>query len=502
MKKRASLLVIFLVVILTNLVCSMTINVSSPENGKYYDYSSVLFNVTLNENGRCEFSVDSGINNYTMSSIDNLNWNATKSLVDRNYTCHFYCNDTVGSINNTTTSFYVDTLFPNITSQTPANNFIVSKGSVTFSVTYTEANLNYTKLYWKAGDSSYTIENVSSCESGTSKSCSKSVDLSSLSYWENISYFFSLTDKTSKCMNSSVYMFRLCNASWSCTAWSDSSNSCGTRTCTDLNNCGTNEGKPSESQTCSCTPSWGCTSWSDSSNSCGTRTCTDSNSCGTNTDKPSESQSCSETQDTETTNTQENAQNVNYFLSNSQVGNGSLRTLKLVGDKISFKIKNESHVLELRKIFSDKVSIKISSAEQYANLTLNEVKKFDLTADGYYDISVTLKRLNLSEADILLNVTNEKVPITVTTNINVGNTSGGAGNLTSNTASEVGETETANETESFGSRITGGFLGAIENMKQAPIYLLVIFAVVIVGLVGTTIFMILRKKKKKRWGRK
>ena len=42
----------------------------------------------------------------------------------------------------------------------------------------------------------------------------------------------------------------------------------------------------------SCTESWSCTDWSNSANSCGTRTCTDANSCGTEDDKPAETAAC------------------------------------------------------------------------------------------------------------------------------------------------------------------------------------------------------------------
>lgn len=41
-----------------------------------------------------------------------------------------------------------------------------------------------------------------------------------------------------------------------------------------------------------CTESWTCGEWSDSSNSCGTRTCSDSNHCGTTGSKPAESAAC------------------------------------------------------------------------------------------------------------------------------------------------------------------------------------------------------------------
>jgi hypothetical protein len=41
-----------------------------------------------------------------------------------------------------------------------------------------------------------------------------------------------------------------CTEDWSCGAWSDVGDSCGTRTCTDANACGTTVSKPSESETC------------------------------------------------------------------------------------------------------------------------------------------------------------------------------------------------------------------------------------------------------------
>ncbi len=41
-----------------------------------------------------------------------------------------------------------------------------------------------------------------------------------------------------------------------------------------------------------CTESWTCGDWSDSANSCGSRTCTDSNSCGTTVNKPATSATC------------------------------------------------------------------------------------------------------------------------------------------------------------------------------------------------------------------
>ncbi len=488
MKKRGSLIVILLIVVFASLVSSMSINVSSPEEGKYYDTRSINVNVDFGESVDWWVYLNGALNwSYRSSSINNP-LTAEEGTNTIRILASNISNSSI-SVENTIT-FYVDTLYPNITSQTPENNSQKYKGNITFSVGYTEANLNYTKLYWKSqSDSSYK-ENSTECASGT---CSKIIDFSSYSYWENISYYFSLTDKTSKYTNSSVYTFKIvpCITSWNCTEWSACSRSTQTRTCTKICENGTD--MPSVSQGCTCNPSWNCDSWSSCSESTQTRTCTDTTGCEANRD---ESQSCSPETTTQTTNTQENtnSQNINYFLSSSQIGNGSLRTLKLVGDKISFKIKNESHSLELKKIYSDKVSIKISSVEQYANLTLNDVKKFDLTADGYYDISVILKRLNSTEADILLNTTNEKVPETTATT-NPSNSLTASAEITGDAL-----TETANKTEFVEGSITGGFLGAFENMKKTPPYLLIAFSLIILGLLSITISKLIRKKKRRKKG--
>ena len=41
-----------------------------------------------------------------------------------------------------------------------------------------------------------------------------------------------------------------CEPSWTCTPWSDLANNCGTRTCTDVNQCGKNEGRPNQVKPC------------------------------------------------------------------------------------------------------------------------------------------------------------------------------------------------------------------------------------------------------------
>ncbi len=88
-----------------------------------------------------------------------------------------------------------------------------------------------------------------------------------------------------------------CFESWSCSTWTECIDGEQTRTCVDLNACGTYQDKPSESQSCEenqdiCEENWTCTDWLECSQGQQTRECTDQNSCGTEEYKPGESREC------------------------------------------------------------------------------------------------------------------------------------------------------------------------------------------------------------------
>ena len=131
-----------------------------------------------------------------------------------------------------------------------------------------------------------------------------------------------------------------CTPNWQTSAWTTCVDGSQTRTATDLNNCGTNNGKPVCYQSCgsstdciwkghcagdscttfndcdgnlvcnsgkcgpiggngggggggtSCTASWQTGTWSACTNGQQTRTCSDSNNCGDATNEPATSQSC------------------------------------------------------------------------------------------------------------------------------------------------------------------------------------------------------------------
>jgi len=81
------------------------------------------------------------------------------------------------------------------------------------------------------------------------------------------------------------YFTKSCTENWACTDWDPEecpSTEAQTRICTDSNECGTENDKPEEAQTCeySCEERWECTPWgSCTSESAQSRLCTDTNNC-------------------------------------------------------------------------------------------------------------------------------------------------------------------------------------------------------------------------------
>lgn len=90
-----------------------------------------------------------------------------------------------------------------------------------------------------------------------------------------------------------------CIETWDCSDWSCSSENFS-RSCTDINNCGTVYNKPSETgEACEaeipeepCEENWTCEEWGVCQDGLQTRACTDANSCNTEENKPEISQVC------------------------------------------------------------------------------------------------------------------------------------------------------------------------------------------------------------------
>jgi hypothetical protein len=85
------------------------LSIISPLNDSYYP-AAIEFNISGNEAlGFCRFTINNWQTNYTMSSFNTTYFNYTNSsIAPGSYTARFWCNDSLGNINNSEkVSFYV-----------------------------------------------------------------------------------------------------------------------------------------------------------------------------------------------------------------------------------------------------------------------------------------------------------------------------------------------------------------------------------------------------------
>jgi len=74
--------------------------------------TSVTLGVTINEVGVCEYSLDAGVTNVSMSSSDNLIFTASAVGVEGSNSVIYFCNDSLGNSNSSSRSFNIDTSVP------------------------------------------------------------------------------------------------------------------------------------------------------------------------------------------------------------------------------------------------------------------------------------------------------------------------------------------------------------------------------------------------------
>jgi len=100
-----------------------------------------------------------------------------------------------------------------------------------------------------------------------------------------------------------------------------------------------------------------------------------------------------------------------YNPTSAQAAAGYNKELKK-GERIKVKVGNESHYVGIIKISSNEVTINVSSNPQQAVLEVGETKSFEVTNDSYYDINVTLNKINSTNANISVQSIHEKRIVT------------------------------------------------------------------------------------------
>jgi len=87
------------------------------------------------------------------------------------------------------------------------------------------------------------------------------------------------------------------------------------------------------------------------------------------------------------------------------------------GERVKIKLGNETHYVGVIKVNSDKVTVNVSSNPQQATLMVGEEKKFEVTDDNYYDLSVKLNSINNTKANLTITYLHEQIATTSRTNM-------------------------------------------------------------------------------------
>ncbi len=396
---------------------TLLINISSPVKDQLYDKNSVLLSASLNQepnsiiiyldNLSFQYSNETDIQVNTKDLFNNID------LEDGSHEIKISAmlNDVETS---ESVSFSIDTQEPVIHSQLPDQ---VWPSLITFSVNYTELNLDTITLFRKLNGLLNKTE-LSDCESGESKTCSLELNLNETEIGDNFKYYFIINDSLGRETEGEEVDLTIseCAPNWVEEEWGAcQEGDIQYREWVDANNCGNDtEKRETENQTCDyCTPDWQCSDWSSCSGEEQTRSCSDANSCGEEEGRPSETQSCTEEEnDEEESETTTGSETVpmkkaapvspsgkSYILTPEKLKSGSREKL-VVNDKLKFNINEGEHQIILKSMTGDEISIEISSEPQTATIKTGETKDFDVTGDGISDISVKYLGLLVDKAFI------------------------------------------------------------------------------------------------------
>jgi hypothetical protein len=98
------------------------VSIALPVSGQTFSSASVTFQVTTNENSTCNYSVNAGVTNNSMTANTNGTIHtATATLSNANYIANYYCADILGNLNSTeSVSFSVS--IPSVVAEVTGGN--------------------------------------------------------------------------------------------------------------------------------------------------------------------------------------------------------------------------------------------------------------------------------------------------------------------------------------------------------------------------------------------
>jgi len=339
------------------------INLIYPTNTSYSSNVSALnYTFTETNSDKCWYSLDNGATNSSTQTCG-TNWTGLSSSEgSNNWTV--YINDTAGNENSSSVTFSKDTVYPLIDygTGTAGVGDVVSQDFIYVNVSVTETNEDtITFLLYDSGgqvdSTSYTDGTRTINWTGLSNgvytynvTVNDTLGNSNTTSTRNITLDTGAPVISFSCDLSSVYIGDVITCSCSATSATDPS--------------------PTVSYT-----------QSPSTSSIGdfTTTCTALDSSGV---------SASSTIGYSVARRARSGY-PNYRVSSEDLSKGYNKAMKK-NWKLNFKIENETHTFLVNNVSENGVLITLSSTPQEASLKVGEEKKFDLTEDDYYDLSVKL----------------------------------------------------------------------------------------------------------------
>ena len=78
-------------------------------------------------------------------------------------------------------------------------------------------------------------------------------------------------------------------------------------------------------------------------------------------------------------------------------------------DKLTFKLGEETHTIQIKKIYDEYVTVVISSDPIEVDVYANQTEKVDVNHDGVFDIALTLEKIYTVSAKITFEKISEEV---------------------------------------------------------------------------------------------
>ena len=178
------------------------ISIVYPINNTNFTVSTIEINYTVSDSGgsglsSCKWTNNSGLTNTTINCGTNITYLANQGT----NTINVYVNDSVGNINSSAVTFFVDTIYPTFSDYWDNNATVVSSGIGLFNVTLTDTNGT---VILNINNTNYTATNI------TSSIYNISVNLTAGTYTY---YWFSYGNGTLNNYNSSILRYYTVNES-------------------------------------------------------------------------------------------------------------------------------------------------------------------------------------------------------------------------------------------------------------------------------------------------